>query len=144
MRTAEHSACDVAKLFAREISVLMVEDNASVWGYMQRVLARFAVNVEHAHDRASLEASLECGPFDMVILDLVIPDISRQDLLRLVSEKTECPVMILSGNIDSQIQQAAISILDRPIWFVDKPALFSPESFERVFRMFNLQAGVHR
>lgn len=136
------STCDVARMFARERSILLVEDDPLVAGYMQRILSRFDVCVEHAHDRATLEVALD-NRYDLVILDLVVPDISRQDLLRLVADRTSCPVMVMSGNIDSQIQQAAISILDRPIWFVDKPASFGPESFDRVFRMFNLSVGKH-
>jgi DNA-binding NtrC family response regulator len=137
------SACEVAKMFAKECSVLLVEDDPLVAGYMRRILSRFDVCVEHAQDRATLEVALD-SRYDLVILDLVVPDISRMDLLRMVADRTSCPVMVMSGNIDTQIQQAAISILDRPIWFVDKPASFGPESFDRVFRMFNLSVGAHR
>lgn len=134
---------DVAKLFARTPSILLVEDEPMVANLLRRILVSFDVHIDLAVDRASVEAALHDGQFDMVILDLVVPDISRMDLIRLMAEKTECPVMIMSGHIDPGIQQAAISILDRPIWFVEKPTMFTPESFSRVFRMFNLAVGQH-
>lgn len=141
-KTLQPSACDVATMFAKSPKILLVEDEATIVSFMRRILARFEVQLETAKDRAELEASLD-DDYDLIILDLVIPDISRSDLLRLVSEKTACPVMVFSGNIDLQIQQMAISVLDRPIWFVEKPAAFSPETFSRVFRMFNLAVGRH-
>jgi DNA-binding NtrC family response regulator len=145
MNTALHrSICEVASMFARRPTILLIEDEPKIVTYLQRVLASFEVDFETAENRATVEIALEGGPYDMVILDLVVPDISRTDLLRLVAEKTCCPVMVLSGNIDGHIQQSAISILDRPIWFVEKPTVFTPEGFERVFRMFNLAAGRHR
>lgn len=141
-KTLQPSACDVATMFARTPKILLVEDETAIVSFMRRVLSKFEVQIETAKDRAELEASLD-DDYDLIILDLVIPDISRSDLLRLVSEKTACPVMVFSGNIDPQSQQMAISVLDRPIWFVEKPAAFSPETFGRVFRMFNLAVGRH-
>lgn len=138
----QSSILEVATMFAKTPKILLVEDEVGIVFYMRRVLASFEVQLDTAMDRAELEASLD-EDYDLIILDLVIPDISRSDLLRLIAERTRCPVMVFSGNIDPQSQQMAISVLDRPIWFVEKPAAFSPETFHRVFRVFNLAVGRH-
>ena len=137
------SIIEVAQMFAKTHRILLVEDHEGLVCYMRHVIEGFDVALDVAGDRAEVEASLHGTSYDLVMLDLVISDISRCDLIRLVADKSQCPVMVFSGNIDPQIQQVAISILDRPIWFVEKPAMFTPERFQRLFQFFNLNVFRH-
>jgi DNA-binding NtrC family response regulator len=136
------SICQIAEQFVEPDPpiprVLVIEDDAQVVQLMLRVLHPWNVQVGTADSFATAEVELESGPFNLVVLDLKIPGCNTSDMLRLVASKSECPVMVYSGNIEPSTMQAAIAILDRPVWFIEKPAMFNPERMERIFRLSNL------
>lgn len=134
------SICDVAVQFATESRprVLFIEDDASIVMLTQRIFAGFEVDLTIAQDYFQAMVELEQREWNLILLDLKIPGCSTPDLLRLVGGHTRCPVMVCSGMIDEKAIHSAIALLDRPIWFLEKPVQFNRERIQQMFQMVNL------
>lgn len=137
-------ACRIAQEFVAEEpptpKVLVIEDDQSIILYLVRAFSPWAIEVRSAGTYAEVEVELEePGAFDLVVLDLKIPHCNTSDLLRLVADKSRCPVMVYSGNIDDHHMQKAINILNRFIWFIEKPASFTQERVAEMFRLSNIK-----
>lgn len=83
--------------------VLIVEDNHSTAKTIELALAAQGIIADIAElGEDALEVSKLYG-YDLVVLDLMLPDIHGYDVLkRLRSKKKEVPVLILSGLGDSE------------------------------------------
>lgn len=138
------SICSVAEKFVSEDlvtpRVLLIEDEISITLLLTRALSPWQVEVSVANSFIGSEIELENpAGFDLVITDLVMPGTNPPDLLRLISDKSQCPVMVYSGNLSDYYIHSAIAILDRPIWFIQKPALFTRERIQRIFQVSNIK-----
>lgn len=128
---------EIAAMFAATPQILIVEDDPGVRAYLLRLLSKSGAQVTCVGNVEGVEAALN-SRFDLIVLDLVIPGISKTQLLRVVGEKTKCPVIIFSGNLMSDSVSSAISLLNRPIWFIEKPATFSQCDVRRMFDMLSI------
>ena len=80
------------------MNILLVEDETRVADFILRGLKSMGWTVQHAPDGASAESALKEGGFDVVILDLMLPDISGQDICRKMrARKNMTPVLMLSA-----------------------------------------------
>lgn len=81
--------------------ILIVEDEARILAFVARALKAEGWTVGVADDgRKGLAAAL-AGPYDLVILDLLLPGMDGLDLLRELRErKPDLPVLILSARSD--------------------------------------------
>jgi signal transduction histidine kinase/DNA-binding response OmpR family regulator len=81
--------------------VLYVDDNAMMVRLVERILATEPVTVRTAADgRAALEIATS-EPVDLIMLDLNLPEISGEDLLRRLRadpRTAEVPIVIVSGD----------------------------------------------
>jgi len=95
------------------IKVLLVEDNAVDRRIVERLLARCPQAVEFAVESAgSLSAAAEClgsKEYDIVLLDLRLPDSSGIETVRKVSEvNPRLPIVVLTGLDDEEMGLLAI------------------------------------
>ncbi len=78
--------------------VLVVEDNASLASSISRGLAAFSYAVDVAHTGEDALEKLFINPYDLVILDIGLPDISGFDVCRRIrSEGSEVLVLMLTA-----------------------------------------------
>ena len=86
----------------RQGSVLYIEDNLSNVRLMQRILQqRAGIELEHASRGDEGLAKLASRKFDLVLLDLHLPDMSGEDVLRHLWEKPstrQMPVLVLTAD----------------------------------------------
>jgi signal transduction histidine kinase/DNA-binding NarL/FixJ family response regulator len=91
--------------------VLLVEDNPDDTLIIQEMLSATAVEIEHA---SSLSLALEIltrGDFDLVLLDLSLPDARGPGMIGLVRNQSPgIPIVVLSGMSD---ENAAIQTMDQ-------------------------------
>ncbi len=89
------------------IRILYVEDDPTAREYIQKGLTERGYNVEAAADgKEGLEKALN-GPFDLLILDVMLPETSGFDILKAVRERQiETPVLFLSarGEVADRIE----------------------------------------
>ena len=104
--------------------VLVVDDDERLLALARLALSRNGVEVETANTPGgALEMFCDLRP-DLVILDIVMPDLSGWEVLRRIRESSDVAVMLLSGR-DSDVDKArgldlgADDYLTKPFSFLE-------------------------
>ncbi len=80
------------------MNILLIEDEAHVADFIQRGLKAEAWVVSHAADGETALEMIKDGPFDVVVLDLMLPGISGQDVCRKMRARQDfTPILMLSA-----------------------------------------------
>jgi two-component system OmpR family response regulator len=84
------------------IRCLVVDDDREIRMALQEYLQRFGMTVSAAASGAEMRRELMAGGerFDVVVLDLMLPDASGLDLCRWVQETSALPVIMLTAQGD--------------------------------------------
>ncbi|HEX7064371.1 MAG TPA: response regulator transcription factor [Bacillales bacterium] len=80
--------------------ILVVEDDQDLNRLITSSLKREAFQVEQAYDGEMAKDIITSGEFDLVILDLMIPYIDGLELLRIIRQTQQIPVLILSAKAE--------------------------------------------
>jgi len=80
------------------MNILVVEDNFKLANFIQKGLTAENHSVDVAHEgKKGLELALK-GKYDLVVLDLMLPDMDGLDLIRtLKAEGVKTPVLVLTA-----------------------------------------------
>jgi len=101
--------------------VLVVDDEADIRASIQDILSDESYGVTVAADAAEARQARKKRKFDLVLLDIWMPDTDGITLLREWSEESElsCPVVIMSGHgtVDTAVEATRLGAFD----FVEKP-----------------------
>jgi DNA-binding response OmpR family regulator len=104
------------------MEVLIVEDDDS----MASALAAAVVSAGHKATRASRgeDALLVHRDFEVILLDLGLPDIDGLELLRKLRQVTDCPILILTARDDERsvvlgLRSGADDYLVKPVKLVE-------------------------
>lgn len=99
--------------------ILLVEDDTLVREMAEAMLSRLGYEVISAHDGAAGLERFLSEPFDLVVLDLIMPRMNgEQLLLELRKRSTQQPVLITSGYSESL---SAETVRGPWVWFLKKP-----------------------
>lgn len=80
------------------MKILLVEDNRELSGWLTRLLSQSAFAVEQAFSAEEAAHLLVTQTYDAILLDLTLPGLNGQTLLRsLRSKHNEVPVLIISA-----------------------------------------------
>lgn len=77
--------------------ILLVEDDKTIVLGLQYSLEQEGFAVEVGYDCRSSGVMIREGAYDLVILDLSLPDGSGYDLCRMIKEKSDTPVIFLTA-----------------------------------------------
>ncbi len=101
--------------------VLVVDDEADIRTLIKDILSDEGYEVTNAGDAAEARAARQEGKFDLILLDIWMPDTDGITLLREWSEQgdLDCPVVIMSGHgtVDTAVEATRLGAFD----FVEKP-----------------------
>jgi two-component system nitrogen regulation response regulator NtrX len=101
--------------------VLVVDDEADIRALIQDILSDEGYGVTVAADAAEARAARAEKKFDLILLDIWMPDTDGITLLREWSEDGDltCPVVIMSGHgtVDTAVEATRLGAFD----FVEKP-----------------------
>ncbi|MCA1299638.1 response regulator transcription factor [Stappia indica] len=87
--------------------LLVVEDNRALAAGLSQMLRAAGYVVDAVHDGETAEAALDTGSFDLIVLDLSLPDMDGLSLLRgLRARGTQTAVLVLTarGALDDRIR----------------------------------------
>lgn len=70
------------------ISICLVEDEEKVAAFISKGLQEYNYQITHAADGASAMAIIGSQVFDLLILDVMLPDISGLKSVRLIKQNT--------------------------------------------------------
>ncbi|MDQ0340520.1 DNA-binding response OmpR family regulator [Caldalkalibacillus uzonensis] len=77
--------------------VLVVEDDQTIALGIEYSLKQEGFQAEVAYDWAAAKAVLQQEEFDLILLDVALPDGSGFDLCRMIRERTDTPVIFLTA-----------------------------------------------
>lgn len=119
--------------------ILLVEDNAKLAAGMAGVLTRGGFQVDRVGGGEDAEAALASTGFDLVLLDLSLPDMDGLEVLRnLRGRQRDVPVLIVTarGDLDDRVRGLDLGADD----YLTKP--FAVEELEaRVRALIRRGAG---
>jgi len=104
--------------------VLVVDDDEKLLALARLALSRNGVEVETANTSEEALGLFGAQEPDLVVLDVVMPDISGWEVLRRIREESAVAVMLLSGR-DSDVDKArgldlgADDYLTKPFSFLE-------------------------
>lgn len=104
--------------------VLVVDDDERLLALVRLALAKDGVDVTVCASATEALRALEQEPFDLVVLDVVLPDLSGWETLRRIRSSSDLVVMLLSGR-DSDVDKArgldlgADDYLTKPFSFLE-------------------------
>ncbi|MBM3547633.1 MAG: response regulator transcription factor [Alphaproteobacteria bacterium] len=87
-------------LDAKRPKIYLVEDDPDLAGTINEYLSEEGMEVVRAADGASARRRLARGGFDLVVVDLGLPDESGLDLTRHVRSTSQAGIVILTGRGD--------------------------------------------
>jgi two-component system OmpR family response regulator len=101
------------------ITVLVVDDDPAVSELLVRYLRSRDVGVRVAATRSALRGALARHDFDVILLDLGLPDGDGLDALREVRAEWDGPVLIVSGRTEAAehvlgLESGADDFIDKP------------------------------
>jgi len=86
----------------KEVSILIVEDDLQTAEFLQKYLITCNFDVHHVETTSDALSLLSQRRFDMLLLDLVLPDFSGFDLLRELRTRYTTPVIVISAHGDTK------------------------------------------
>ena len=101
------------------VRCLVVDDDPDIRSSLQQILQHFDMTVDTAASGNEMRRSMATESFDVVILDLMLPDANGLTLCKWVHETSGVPVIILTGQGDPTSRVLGLEIgaddyLDKP------------------------------
>lgn len=110
--------------------VLVIEDDPEIQYLLSVVLASDDREIATVGDGDAAQQALAEGTFDLVLLDLILPDLDGRTLLTRIREDpatATVPVVVISARSDADIREDCYGLGADA--FIEKP--FDPETLER-------------
>jgi DNA-binding response OmpR family regulator len=85
--------------------VLVIDDDETLLALVRLALAKHGLEVETATLAAEGLARLAASPPDLVVTDVVLPDLSGWEVVRRIRERSGVRIMMLSGR-DTEVDKA--------------------------------------
>jgi len=94
----------------RRRHILVVDDEASVRMLLRRYLERDGYLVVEAVDGADALQRLAEQPFDLAVIDVMMPKVDGFDLVRQVRSRSDVPVIMLTGRGEESSRVAGLEL----------------------------------
>jgi DNA-binding response OmpR family regulator len=137
------------------MKILLVEDEQKVAAFIHKGLEEQGHQVQHAYDgKSGLDLALE-NDFDLIILDVILPNINGIDVCRIVRKNNEeVPILMLTalGTTDDKVnglEAGADDYLVKPFQFKEFVARINALSRRRqqkqeaVYRIADLVVNIN-
>lgn len=115
----------------KKVRILIVDDDPDVCEYLQKFLQRDGYDVNAITDPTQVLDELRENPYQIIILDLKMPGISGEELLREIRAiDSDICIIIYTGypTVDSAVETMKHQVFD----YIKKP--FNIEDFRAIIR----------
>lgn len=82
---------------AAPVSILLIDDDVELCDLMQKFFSRHGINVEVVHNSQRGLARALAGGHNLVLLDVMMPDLDGFELLAQVRRRSQIPVIMLTA-----------------------------------------------
>ena len=94
-----------------EIRILLAEDNVINQRVATKMLEKYGYEVDLANDGAEALAAIRNNRYDLVLMDIQMPELSGLEVTeRVRSEGESCPIVALTANAFEEDRQACLSV----------------------------------
>ncbi|MBL4934382.1 response regulator transcription factor [Clostridium sp. YIM B02515] len=102
-----------------DINILVVEDDADINSLLCRILGRKGYNVRAAYSGTEAKMCFEMYDFQLVLLDLMLPGVSGEELIAYIRKLKTMPIIVISAKdfLETKIDVLKLGADD----FVAKP-----------------------
>lgn len=102
-----------------ENKILIVEDDIDINNLLCSILKKNGYEVRGAYSGSEGKMCIEQFEYDLLILDLMLPGINGEDLIKEIREKNILPIIVISAkeNIESKVNVLKLGADD----FISKP-----------------------
>jgi DNA-binding response OmpR family regulator len=110
--------------------ILVVEDDRRIAEELTKGLRAAGFAIELIAQGAEVASRVMSGEFDLLLLDLMLPDTSGLEILEALRHRSSCPIIVLSAKADlqSRLSSFELGALD----YVSKP-FFLEELIQRIY-----------
>jgi len=93
------------------INVIMIEDDKELAELLTQYLAKFNISVKNfEHPKKALEELKKNKSYDLMILDLTLPEIDGIDICKMLAKEGDIPIIISSARSDDTDKILALEI----------------------------------
>jgi two-component system OmpR family response regulator len=86
----------------QNINILIVEDDNSINTLLARLMQKNGYNVVQAYSGTEAMLHIETKEFQLIVLDLMLPGITGEELIKNIRKTKEMPVIVISAKIDKK------------------------------------------
>lgn len=86
----------------KQLSLLLVDDDAEFCGMMQEFIGQAGHSLDVAYNGRDGLARIASHPYDLVILDVMMPIIDGVTVLQQIRRKTDIPVIMLTARVEQK------------------------------------------
>lgn len=99
-----------ASKLRHEHSIAIIEDDQNVGAMITKQLSEFGFNVQYFLNFSTFLDAYNAAPFDLILLDLILPDCTEEDLFKAAKEfeQNNTRVFVLSSRGDFDMRLLAI------------------------------------
>lgn len=90
--------------------ILVVEDDREINALLCGILGQSGYSAESALSGAQALLVFRSNPFDAVLLDLMLPDLSGEDFLKEIRQTSRVPVIVISARGETEVKVEMLRI----------------------------------
>lgn len=90
--------------------ILLIEDDPNITDFMEVVFERGQYRLTVAANGMEALTALQAETFDVILLDLGLPDIDGMDLLKILRKRMDLPIVVISARKDENEKVAALDL----------------------------------
>ena len=90
--------------------ILLIEDDPNITDFMEVVFEREQYRLTVAANGMEALTALQAETFDVILLDLGLPDIDGMDLLKILRKRMDLPIVVTSARKDENEKVAALDL----------------------------------
>ena len=85
--------------------ILLVEDDQSICEMVEKYLTKEGFSITTANDGEQAIVQFSKGTFDLILLDIMLPNLDGLEAMKIIREKSSIPIVIMSAK-DQDIDKA--------------------------------------
>lgn len=90
--------------------ILIVEDDSDIGGMLRELLTHQRYKVDNAYSGTEALFWIEKEKYDLVLLDLMLPGLSGEEVLQAIRKKSDIPVIAVSAKDDKDTRLSLLKV----------------------------------
>ncbi|RYI26674.1 response regulator transcription factor [Bacillus infantis] len=84
------------------VNILIIEDDEDINRLLCNIVSKSGYSPKPAYSGTEALIYLDSGKWDMILIDLMLPGLSGEELLKKVTNESNIPVIIISAKLETQ------------------------------------------